>query len=412
MAAPPAAAPPPVSVASREPGFVLTSGYGAATFLGALGTDAFLPAMVAIAHAFDADLGRIQFAVAAFFFGGALGQAIIGPLADRFGRRPVLLTGIALYSLTALSAMWAADITVLILLRGLQGAAGSSGRIVIRAIIRDLYSREVAARVLSYITVIGTCIPVFGPMISAQLIIHFDWQAVFLFMALFSAGIWLLLWHYVDESLGEKNLHAIRPMTMLITFVEIARNRMFLVYALLAVGGPLGLSAFLSASSAILIGQRGLDPDTFSFYFSLVMVSNAVAAFVNARLIAHFGFAPMLAGGAAICALAGVTELSLALVGVTSTWAIIGPMMAYMVGMAFVQSPAQVGALVPFAHRAGAASSLIGIMQGLLSTVSSVAVGLAPKVSAAPMAAVTAFAGVSVLLIYIFAARKFEGQEH
>jgi len=142
------------------------------------------------------------------------------------------------------------------------------------------------------------------------------------------------------------------------------------------------------------------------------MASNAAAALVNARLIARFGFAPMLAGGVAICAAAGVTELTLALGGVTSTWAIIGPMMAYMVGMAFVQSPAQVGALVPFANRAGAASSLIGIMQGLLSTLSSVAVGLAPKVSAAPMAAVTAFAGVSVLLIYIFAARKFEAESH
>ena len=79
MAAPPL----PAAPKSREPGFVLTSGYGAATFLGALGTDAFLPAMVAIAHAFDADLGRIQFAVAAFFFGGALGQAIIGPCRPR-----------------------------------------------------------------------------------------------------------------------------------------------------------------------------------------------------------------------------------------------------------------------------------------------------------------------------------------
>jgi DHA1 family bicyclomycin/chloramphenicol resistance-like MFS transporter len=174
----------------------------------------------------------------------------------------------------------------------------------------------------------------------------------------------------------------------------------------------LGLSAFLSASSAILIGERGLDPDTFSFYFSLVMASNAAAAFVNARLIQHFGFAPMLAGGTVICAAAGVTELALALSGVVSVWAIIAPMMAYMVGMAFVQSPAQVGALVPFGHRAGAASSLIGIMQGLLSTVSSIAVGLAPKVSAAPMATVTAIAGVSVLLIYIFAARKFENEEH
>jgi DHA1 family bicyclomycin/chloramphenicol resistance-like MFS transporter len=142
------------------------------------------------------------------------------------------------------------------------------------------------------------------------------------------------------------------------------------------------------------------------------MVSNATAAFVNARLIAKFGFAPMLAAGVILCAGAGLSELTLALSGITSVWAIIAPMMAYMMGMAFVQAPAQVGALVPFANRAGAAASLIGIAQGLLSTVSSIAVGLAPKQSAAPMAAVTALAGVSVLLIYLLAARKLEKQLH
>ena len=397
-----------MSAEAREPRPVLTAGFAFATFLGALGTDGFLPAMVAIAHALDGDLGRIQFAVAAFFFGGAVGQAIVGPFADRFGRRPVLLTGIAIYSLTAASAVFAADMTTLIALRALQGAAGSSGRIVVRAIIRDLYARDVAARTLSYMTVIGTGIPIFAPMISAQLVIHFDWRAVFGFMSLVSAMLWLLLRHYVEESLSEKNLHAIRPIPMLINFIEIGRNRTFLTYACLAVGGPLGLSAFLSGSSAVLVGERGLDPATFSFFFSLVMISNAAAAFVNARLIAKFGFAPMLAGGVAICAAAGMTELGLALLDIRSTWAIIGPMMAYMVGMAFVQSPAQVGALVPFPDRAGAASSLIGIMQGLLSTVSSIAVGLAPKTSATPMATVAAIAGLAVLLIYIFAARRME----
>lgn len=394
--------------AAGEPRLVLTAGFGAATYLGALGTDAFLPIMVVLSHALDADMSRIQFAVAAFFFGGAIGQAFVGPLADRFGRRPVLLTGIALYSLTAALAIWAADVWVLIGLRFLQGAAGSTGRIVVRAIVRDLYTRDIAARVLSYMTVIGTCIPIFAPVISAQLVIHFDWQAVFLFMALFTAALWLLLWHYVDETLAEKNVHAIKPMTMLVNFMEIGRNRMFLIYAALAVGGPLGLSAFLSGSAAVLIGARGLDPDTFSFFYALIMACNAIAAFVNAGLIMRFGFAPMLFGGTAICALAGSTELILALGDANSTWAIVGPMMAYMVGMAFVQSPALAGALVPFASRAGAASSLIGIMQGLLSTLSSIAIGLSPKHSAAPMAFITAIAGISVLLVYLLAARKLE----
>jgi DHA1 family bicyclomycin/chloramphenicol resistance-like MFS transporter len=402
---------PGPSSASGEPRLILTTSFGAATFLGALGTDGFLPSMVAIAHAFDVDMSRVQFALAAFFFGGALGQAVVGPLADRFGRRPVLLTGIAFYSLSAALAIWAGDIWVLIALRFFQGAAGSSGRIVVRAIVRDLYSREIGARVLAYMTVSGTCIPIFAPMISAQLVIHFDWRAVFLFTALFSAALWLVLWHYVDETLPEKNLHAIKPLTMLLNYIDIGRNRVYLTYAALAIGPSLGLSAFLSGSAGVLIGERGLNPDTFSLYFALIMTSSSCAAFLNARFVTRFGFGPMLLIGTSLCAVAGSTELGLAIGGATSTLAIIAPMMAYMVGMSFVNAPAQAGALTPFPHKAGTASSLIGIMQGLLNTASSITIGLMPKHTAVPMASVTAFAGLAILLVYVLAVRKLDAKD-
>jgi DHA1 family bicyclomycin/chloramphenicol resistance-like MFS transporter len=395
----------------REPKPVVTVGFGLAIFLGALGTDGFLPAMMALAVVFQTDVAHIQFALAAFFLGGTIGQAIIGPLADRFGRRPTLLIGVALYSLSALLAVWATDVVMLIVLRFFQGTGGASGRIVVRAIIRDLYSREMGAKILSYTTVIGICIPIFGPIISAQLLVHFGWEAVFVFMAGFSAALFVLLWIYVEESLSTKNVHAIKPMVMVMNFIDIAKNRTFLIYASLFVGPSVGLSAFLAGSAAVLIGARGLDPGTYSYAFAVVMVANSISSFANAHLVMRFGFAPMLLAGTTICALGGLAELALALAGVESVWAIIGPMAVFMIGWSFVSAPAQAGALVPFPDRAGAASSLIGIMQGLLTTCVTTLVGLLPGESAVPMAACTALAGLAILAIYLSAARRLNEDE-
>jgi len=170
------------------------------------------------------------------------------------------------------------------------------------------------------------------------------------------------------------------------------------------------LSAFLAGSAAVLIGARGLSPDIYSYVFAMVMVSNALAAFINARLVTRFGFAPMLTAGTLICAAGGSIELALALGGIETWWAVILPMMLYMVGMAFVSAPAQAGALVPFPDRAGAASSLIGIMQGLLTTTSTTVIGLLPRGAAAPMAAITALAGLSMLAIYLSSARQLRDE--
>ena len=399
------------SEVEREPRPILTTALAFSSFLAPLGIDGFIPAMVALAAAFESDVGRIQFALGAFFLGGAIGQAVIGPLADRFGRRPTLLIGTALYSLSALLAVWAGDVAILIALRFIQGASASSGRIVSRAVIRDLYSRKNDAKVLAYMSVIGTSIPIFSPMITAQLVQHFGWQAMFIFMAGASAALFALLWYYVEETLADKNAHAIRPAVIVLNFIEIVKNRDFQIYGSLAVMPAMGLSAFLTGSSAVLIGGLGLDPTTFSYAFALMMVANTIASFTNARLVVRFGFTAMLLAGVSLAALGGLSELALAVAGVQSVSAVIGPMMIYMTGMALVMAPAQAGALVPFPDRAGAASSFIGIVQGLLTTMVSIIIGLLPRGSATSMAAITAFAGIAMVGIYALGARRIRASD-
>ena len=257
----------------------------------------------------------------------------------------------------------------------------------------------------------GRSMPIFSPMITAQLVQHFGWQAMFIFMAGASAALFALLWYYVEETLADKDAHAIRPAVIVLNFIEIVKNRDFQIYGSLAVMPAMGLSAFLTGSSAVLIGGLGLDPTTFSYAFALMMVANTIASFTNARLVVRFGFTAMLLAGVSLAALGGLSELALAVAGVQSVSAVIGPMMIYMTGMALVMAPAQAGALVPFPDRAGAASSFIGIVQGLLTTMVSIIIGLLPRGSATSMAAITAFAGIAMVGIYALGARRIRASD-
>ncbi|MCD6075430.1 MAG: Permease of the major facilitator superfamily, partial [Rhodospirillales bacterium] len=336
-----------------------------------------------------------------------IGQAIVGPLADRFGRRPVLLTGIAIFCMSTALSAWAADIWVLIALRFIQGLCAFTGRIVIRAVIRDMYSREMGARMMSYTTMIGTMIPIFGPIIAGQLLLLFGWQSVFLFMSAFGFLVFTLVWFNLKETLAQKDEHAIRPFVILGNFADFLRNRTFLVYAVLAFLPTMGLIAFITASAPVLIGTRGLNAGEFSLAFALVMATNTAASFANAQLLRRWGFDRMIFTGTAICTLMGALMLALALGGIETTAAIIGPMMIFMVGSVFITNQALISAVMPFPERAGAASSLVGIMQGFFSaTLVSFALGFFPENTAIPMASVLLFAGACATLLYLSSARS------
>jgi DHA1 family bicyclomycin/chloramphenicol resistance-like MFS transporter len=387
--------------------------FGKATFLSALTSDAFLPMIVALADAFSEDVSRVQLGITAFFFGGSIGQAIVGPLADRFGRRPVLLTGIAIFCLSTALSAWAANIEILIALRFIQGLCAFTGRIVIRAVIRDMYTREMGARMLSYTTMIGTMIPIFGPIIAGQLLLRFGWQSVFLFMSAFGLLVFTLVWSNLKETLAQKDEHAIRPFVILGNFADFLRNRTFLVYAVLAFLPTMGLIAFITASAPILIGAHGLNAGEYGLAFAIVMITNTTAAFANAQLVRRLGFDRMIFLGTAICTLMGALMLALALGGVETTAAIIGPMMIFMVGSVFITNQALVSAVMPFPERAGAASSLVGIMQGFFSaTLVSFALGFFPKDTAIPMGSVLLLAGACAVVLYLAGARGLEARNN
>jgi DHA1 family bicyclomycin/chloramphenicol resistance-like MFS transporter len=379
---------------------LLATTLGGIAFMGALSTDSFLPAMVAVADAFAVNMGQVQFALASFVLGGTFGQIFVGPLADRYGRRWVLLSGLVVYVAATVAIMMAASMTEMIALRFVQGLVASTGRIVVRAIVRDLYSRDLAAQMFAYIAFVGSMVPVIGSITSAQLLENFGWPAVFFFMAVVAAILAVLFWHYIDETLETKNLTAMRALPMLRNYAAILSNRVFLSYVGITIGNSVGLHAFLAGSAAILIGSYGLTPTVYSFVFAAVMIANTAANYLGGRLVVRLGADRMIFIGAAISAASGGVILVLALTGVNTTWALIVPMMAFMFAFAFLSPSSQAGALAPFAAQAGTASSAMGIIQGLSSAATGAALGLLPGSSFTEMAVFVAAGSGIILLFY------------
>ena len=354
-------------------------------------------------------MGQVQFALASFVLGGTLGQIFVGPLADRFGRRCVLLSGLVVYVTASLAIMMAGSMTEMIVLRFVQGLVASTGRIVARAIVRDLYSRDLAAQMFAYIAFVGSMVPVIGSITSAQLLENFGWPAVFLFMAVVAAILAVLFWRYIDETLETKNMSAMRLKAMARHYLSIVSNRVFLSYVGITIGNSVGLHAFLASSAAVLIGSYGLTPTDYSFVFAAIMITNTGANYLGGRLVLRLGADRMIFIGAVISAASGSTILALALGGVNTTAALIVPMMAFMFAFAFLSPSSQSGALAPFPAQAGTASSAMGIIQGLTSAATGAALGLLPGSTFTEMAGFVAAGCLVVAVFYGLFIRRLTG---
>ena len=176
--------------------------------------DIFLPAMPAIAQSMAVDPGTLGITLGIFTVGTASGQIIFGPVSDRFGRKPIIIFGLTLYVIAAIFALYSTNIEELSFIRFVQGIGAASGRIISVAIVRDLYAKERAARLLSNIWTVSTIVPILNPFIGSALVHYFHWSSVFLFMAIFAGTMVLLTIFFFKETSKHKDPNALNPQQL------------------------------------------------------------------------------------------------------------------------------------------------------------------------------------------------------
>ena len=328
-----------------------------------LSIDIALPAAQEMASDLGTDLSSVQLSLSLFVFGMAAGQLVYGTMSDRFGRRPVLLFALVLYVGASAALVISPGIEMLVIARLVQGLAAAATQVISRAIVRDRLDREAASRVLSHVFLVLGIMPIVTPVIGAWLTETVGWRSVFTVMLAYGAAALLIHWRWLPETNETPDRHALSPQRLFAAFSHAAGSGVFWSYVGCGAAAFCALFAFLSGSPAAFIVYLGETPESFGYFFALVMVGNLIGYPVGSRLVIRIGLDRLLMCGTLGGLASGLAIAGLAIGGVASPWAIVVPVFAYMFSFALILPPATAGALSPFPRVAGAASSLLGVTQ-------------------------------------------------
>lgn len=365
-----------------------------------LSTDLYLASLPGIARHFDSSISQVQLTLSVFVAGFALSQLVLGPLSDRYGRRPIVLACGALYVAAALVCMLADSMATLLAARFVQAIGACGGTVVGRAIVRDTYGAGGTARMLGYIHAGVALAPIMGPTLGGTLEMWFGWRANFALLAgtgsVLLAAIWLLL----VETNAQRDPGATKLRPMLANYRTLLGDRRYVGYALCLSCGYAGIFAFLSGASFIMIPVLGLTPQRFGMYFGLTVLGYVMGTMSAGRWSPKLGIDRMLKYGTVLALASGSLMLALALAGVQTLAALLVPMFFYLIATGVNLPNAMGGAIGPFPKMAGMASALMGFIQMSVGAAVGYAVGRFHDGSTVPMTAAIAAAGWAVFLIY------------
>jgi len=367
----------------------------------AFGTDAMLPAFPAIARDLGLeDANRAQLVLSAFVFGTGAGQLLTGPLSDALGRKPVISFGILLFIAACLMAYLAQTLESMLLARFIQGVGISAPRTVALAMVRDLHSGRMMARVMSVAMAIFVLVPAVAPLIGQALFLAFGWRSIFLAFILFAglALVWLNLRQ--PETLPPEARRRFRPSSLLAALAEVLANRVTMRCTLVLSLVFGALFAYLSSAQQVFVDTYGKGT-AFPAYFAGIALISGGAGFINAALVLRLGMRAMVVTALALLLAGSLPMAGLLWSGGLRAGPEFGAFLAWSVLLFFVAG-LTIGnlnalAMEPMGHIAGMASAIIGATATMLAMAVAVPVGLAFDGSALPLVAGTSLAGMAAL---------------
>ncbi|MGZ8068891.1 multidrug effflux MFS transporter [Aeromonas salmonicida] len=325
-----------------------------------LAIDIYLPAIPQMAEQLGTEVTLMQGTITWFLFSMGLGQLLVGPLADRYGRKPIALGGVLLYGLSALAAGFAASLGELMLARVLQGFGACATSVAAFSVVRDSYGPKKSGQMISYLNGAICFIPALAPLLGGWLTAKAGWSANFWFMAGYAAivGSWLL-WRMPETRPGETSSSG--PLISWSRYSPVLRSPSFLFNACLCMLAMAVILAYVTAAPVQLMVKLGLDMSGFSYWFTANAALNILACFLAPRFIARVGPRRTLRIGLLVITL---SAMALTLVQhIDHPLAMMGPVFFSSIGFAMVLGAAAGMALAPFGHCAGTAAALLGLFQ-------------------------------------------------
>jgi len=326
--------------------------------LGAFSIDTYIPAFAGIARALDATPVQMQQTLSAYLFGFAVMNLFHGALADSFGRRPVVLCGIAVFTLSSLGCALSQSIGHLVFFRLVQGMSSGASMVVGRAIIRDMFPPDEAQRVMSQVTIYFGVAPAVAPIVGGLLLVHYGWHSIFIFLTGVGMLLWTLSWRLLPETLHHTQVQPFHPAHLLKGYWGMFTSPRFLALAL-ASGVPFnGMFLYILSAPVFLGDLLHLDPTHFFFLFLFTIGGIMGGAFLSGKLAGKMKPARQIRIGFTIMFSVAVLNLLLNSLFTAQAWWAIPPIGVFSFGWALMVPVVTLLVLDQAPLRRGMASSL------------------------------------------------------
>jgi len=379
----------------------------AVSALGPVGMQILLPALPVIKQKFYVTNDVAQLTLSLSMLAIAIGTLVYGPLSDKFGRKRVMLVGIIITIFGSIVCFVADSIMLLISGRFIQAFGGAVGLVLARAIVRDVYGPEEAARVIATLVMVMVVLPMMSPALGGELMQRFGFESVFIVIAFASAIAFVFLFLWLPETLA-KPVPFEGVKSMLMTFSKLFASRVFCGYAFCVTFVSVVFFSFISAAPEIMISVLKRPPTEYGYYFIMIP-----AGFMTGNYVArHYGrtisIDNMIAIGASIGVFGIVLALLLQTLGMSSPVALFLPIALAVFGNGITLPNAQAAAINEFPEYAGTASGLTGFLQMAVSSVAAQAVALIFNGTVYPLLGLMLVASIISLLIFRWGVLNFK----
>ena len=331
--------------------------------LGPLTIDMYLPALPKIADELSLSSSVAQLTLTGTLAGLALGQLIVGPLSDSLGRKKPLIAGILLHMAASLLCLFASNIAVLGIARGLQGVGAAAAMVVAIAVVGDLFADSVAATVMSRLMLVLGVAPVVAPSLGAAVLLHASWHWVFAALVVLAGALLVMAVLALPETLAVDHRRPLKVRGILATYLELVRDVRFVILVLVAALGMSGLFAYISGASFVLQGRYGLSQGTFALVFGAGAIALIGSTQFNVVLLRRFPPQQIMVWALFAASVSGLVFVGLATAGIGGLPGFVVPVWAILGAMGLVIPNAPAVALTRHPDAAGTAAALLGAAQ-------------------------------------------------
>ncbi|MBQ0726435.1 MAG: multidrug effflux MFS transporter [Thalassolituus oleivorans] len=327
-----------------------------------LAIDMYLPAMAQMAGSLDSDIHHVELSVSTFLLGFAIGQITGGPLSDRYGRKPIIITGLTIFAIASLTLSMTTSLSGLLILRAIEAIGGGLATVNSTAIVRDRFEGKDIAKVLSMVAMIMMTAPLVAPMLGSLIVSFSNWRSIFMLLSVYSAFVMILLVWLLPESHPPHRRSRAKPW---VGYGVVLRHKVARRFILTLACAYSGMFIFITASPYLYLDYFEQSAAQFPWLFGANVVVIMMVNRINMLLLNRFKPIDLITTGISIQVVMGCILLTLSryFPDAFTLWTVLPLMMAYVGALGLISANSMATVLQYFRDVAGSATALIGVVQ-------------------------------------------------